>query len=230
MKAFIRYWTLFLTVILVLLLITQRLSFYYANQQIGWFDWIAEENGIWETVQALALILATGILVYGCWHYHSRFHSLFSFIAPLIFGALFFFAAGEEVNWGQFWFKFYPDISFDIHNHDWAGGHLDDVANSGLHWLIYIYGILLPLLAAIFPRVKTTLYDLCLPIPPLAFVPFCLFVIFIDYGWFYKHVLQLPYFPPPWSNSELRETLFDLVILGSVIVQYLRWREGSATP
>jgi len=191
-------------------MVTWTAGFYEVN--CPYFLLIAKEGGFWETVQALALILSGSILVFGA----------FRFRWPLLFiiAAFFFFAAGEELNWGQRWFSFATPAPLKVWNIDGQCNLHDSTFMIGCTHMVlllfaFIFELLLPMIAKYCDSVRYIFKRV--PLPPVAFVPFAVFGLLAG---------LLP--AGLWGVSEMQETLFYLVALGGVIVSTKRWNREKA--
>lgn len=81
-------------------------SFSYHGRDIPWYDWLALENGFWETLTSVTLAAASVFLTFSVIKYSESYGLKFAKWPPLLLALLFFIGAGEEISWGQHWFGF----------------------------------------------------------------------------------------------------------------------------
>jgi hypothetical protein len=185
------------------------------------------EDGVWETLGAVALLGAGGLLVYAGLM-RDRGSAPRRMLVCL--GVLLVVGGAEEVSWGQRLFGFATPQVFravnvqaevNVHN---VGGYW---ANYLLMLGFFFYVGLLPLLERTFADVRGVVTAVGLPVPPLAFAPFGLIGAFLG-----DHPLLTALWPPSsWRLSEARETLFSLVMLGVALDRWLLARRlPSALP
>jgi hypothetical protein len=213
-----------LTIITAALVLTIYLSFHYYDPAIswsdtdlftkdtGWFDKVVMENGFWETLQAVNLLLAGVFLVYTALRYRSSLPLPMSFLPPLLLGMLFVVAAGEEVSWGQHYLGFgTPEVikehnlqeEFNFHN---IGSYW---ANMVMILFFFSYVVCLPVLALLFQDIRYLVDRLAIPLSPATFIPFgCIGVLFDEHD-----AISRLWGTPPWRLSEAREALFTCIIL-----------------
>jgi hypothetical protein len=91
------------------------LGFFVARQGQEAFLIYLREDGLVENLQVLFLLASFGIAVYKCFHAPES-GKPFYFITWIGLALLFFFAAGEEISWGQRIFNFGTTGFFDANN------------------------------------------------------------------------------------------------------------------
>ena len=99
------------TMTLVFLII----GFFVARQGQEAFMTYLREDGLVENLQVLFLLASFGIAIYKCFHAPESGKSLY-FITWIGLAFLFFFAAGEEISWGQRIFSFRTTGFFESNN------------------------------------------------------------------------------------------------------------------
>jgi len=212
------------------LLQTIRWSFIYGGQGLRWYDTLVWEDGVWETLTAVALLMAGVVLVLAGLRFRKRFDTRLSFLVPLFLGFLYLVAAGEELSWGQRWLGFQTPGSmhelnvqgeFNLHN---VGGYW---ANNMMMLYFLGYVGLLPLLALFFMDVRYLEVRLAVPLGPVVFVPYAIVGVLLDE----RGALNRLWGSPPWRLSEARETLFSVVVLCIAALAFRQWhrrfREGE---
>lgn len=188
--------------------------------------WLIQEAGFWESVQALALLSASGCILWTTFRYGRGLFVAKGAVAVGV-AALLLLAALEETNWGQHWIK-YPtppilakwkgDGGMNLHDIGF-GSNVAETANIVLQSMAWLFLVIMPLLARYSKPAQHVINRLGVPTPPLAFTPFAIIGLMI--GW-------MPGFDaltPMWSVSELQETLFYLVALGGAVSHNLRWHQ-----
>lgn len=215
----------FLVLLIVFLgiLCTIRSSFQYHGRGYPCYDAITAESGLWESLTALGLLAAGATLIIGVVRLRSFFYRRWSLVTPAGMGAMFLLGAGEEVSWGQHWFGFTPPEALsalntqnelNLHN---IGGYW---ANDALVAFLFVYVVLLPVLAQCFPDVRYMVTRLSVPMVPVALVPYGLVALFLDE----RYVLCRLWGNPPWRLSEAREMIFSAVVCCASAHAVLTWR------
>jgi hypothetical protein len=91
------------------------IGFFVARQGQEAFMIYLREDGLVENLQVLFLLASFGIAVYNCFHAPDS-GKPFYFITWIGLALLFFFAAGEEISWGQRIFNFETTGFFESNN------------------------------------------------------------------------------------------------------------------
>jgi hypothetical protein len=91
------------------------IGFFVARQGQEAFMIYLREDGLVENLQVVFLLASFGIAIYKCFHAPESGRS-FYFITWIGLAFLFFFAAGEEISWGQRIFNFGTTGFFDSNN------------------------------------------------------------------------------------------------------------------
>jgi len=227
-RRFILACSALLLAVFLCLLQTIHWSFSYDNQGVRWYNVIVRESGIWETLTAVNLLAASLMLIASGLKFRKSFHIHASFVVSLLLGALFVFAFGEEINWGQHYLRFdTPEViktlnvqgEFNVHN---LGNYW---ANNAMMVFFFCYVGLLPLLSYGFQDVRYLVDRLAIPLPPLFFVPYGFIGPLLDghksFNWIWGS--------PPWRLSEAREALFSFVMLCIATHIFLQWRQRFVT-
>lgn len=228
-RKFTVWWMMLSAVVVLGLFLTMQLSFQYHLTGTRWFDILAVEGGIWETLTAVTLAAAGVFLLLTVRRFGHAFGPSFAKWPAVVLALMFFVGAGEEMNWGQVWLAFdTPEAleainaqdSFNLHNID---SHL---VNHLATLFFLAYGALLPIVALLFSEAAYACDRLNVPLNPLMLVPFVLLgVSMSDHALFYALWGQ-----PPWHLSESREVLLGLVMLGLSVSFYLLWEERAREP
>ncbi|MEW6755792.1 MAG: hypothetical protein AB1505_33165 [Candidatus Latescibacterota bacterium] len=207
-------------------LATIWLSFTYFGTGTAWFDWMAMEDGVWESLTAAAF-LGAGIVLGASlgrnWPAWPRWGER---VPALVLACVLVVAAGEEVSWGQRWLGFAtPDflaernVQRETNLHNLGGYWFQHVSFLG----VLSVGVLLPLAARLVGVVAYVVDRLRLPVPSLSLLPFAVAaVVFEDHG-----VMLRLWGNPPWRLSEARETVFAVVILCAAIQLAARARQAA---
>ncbi len=209
---------------------TIQCSFTYDGRGILWFDLLARENGVWESLTALCLFLSGALLIHASLHFRLRFPPpRAAFLVPLLLGLLFFAGGGEEIDWGQEAFGFRTPSAlkkinvqeeFNLHN---IGGYW---INQLMMMFCFAYVCVLPILARWFIDVRYMVERLKIPLAPMALVSFGVVGLLMDERDFFNRLWG----NPPWRLSEARETLFSVIFLCMVIQTCRRWRKRYTRP
>jgi hypothetical protein len=230
-RLFLMMWSLLLLFTVLGLMGTLYLIPAYGDKHAKWYNDIFFENGLWESIQALSLLLASMILAIGMARWSSLFKPRGSFLIPLLFCLLFFIAAGEEDSWGLLAVTprpaYDPPSPYNLHHQYFFGLNLSQGAHIALQLLFIFYATLLPLLAFFFKPARYMVDRWNIPIPHAAFVPFGLFTAWMIGPWPLDHLFHVTQFPKDWSQSEVLETIFYLIAFGGCILQYLKWKDRS---
>jgi len=86
--------------ILLLILIILALGFFFFNTDVPTFETYVQEDGVVEWLTVLGLILGSATCFYRVFHLRKQRKPWFLFVV-FIMGLGLFFAAGEEISWGQ---------------------------------------------------------------------------------------------------------------------------------
>jgi hypothetical protein len=184
------------------------------------------EDGLFETLGAVALFAASVMLVV-LWRRRARDESRIYRLVLLGLAVIFFFAAGEEISWGQHLFDWRTPESFaehnvqgetTLHNLEQAGGMSNLVFN--LFWLTF--GLLIPL-AALSETARRSLRRY-VPIFPLAIG----LLLLLNYALSKGVRVALP--TSLYSGSdvlghtsvEIKEALAECLFLAGVVWLYLK--------
>ena len=82
---------------------------------------------------------------------------------------------------------------------------------------------LLPLLTFFFLDIRYIVDRLTIPLPPLLFTPYGFIGVLLD-----EHkVFSRLWGSPPLRLSEMRETLFSIIVLGISLHAYISWKHCS---
>ncbi|MDP1836372.1 MAG: hypothetical protein Q8K75_10670 [Chlamydiales bacterium] len=156
---------------------------------------VPNEDGPWETVEAVMLSLT---LICYLWYIVSSWNKLPKMAIPtlILFALLIVAGLGEETKWGIGWSV---KDTYDLHQFD----------NVVVHALLIVYGVMLPLFAFIFFKVRYALDQVRLPWPHLAFSPWIVLVLVSE----------------PFLGSEAREIMLYMLFLGAVLFSTSRWRK-----
>jgi len=217
---FIRFWSGVNFIIFMALVYTMNLSHEYHGKNVLWYNIIALENGVWETLTAVSLFAAGILMILAVKRFGKGFRFSLVGLPTLLFGVLLIAGAGEEISWGQHWIGFEtPDFLFSVNSQEEFNIH-----NINSHFFNHIqviffllYTVIFPILAQLFLEVRYFFDRLLLPLCPLAFVPFAVAGVLMG-----DHAsLSGLWGNPRWGISEARETLFGIIILGTAIQFYL---------
>jgi len=174
------------------------------------FRIVALESGVIETLQALFLFGAGGLLGWVAWaEFRSGIRTAF---AGLGFALLLVFGAGEEISWGQHWLGFEtPEAIAAVNIQGEFNFH-----NIGSYWMNHAQVVLLVALAAIlpilgvgYPQIVYVLDRLTIPSAPPAFAPLVIVAATLDE---HDRIARL-WGDPPWRLSEGRELVYTLCLL-----------------
>lgn len=219
-RRFVWTWSALTLALLIALIATLRSTHQYYQQGIWWFDWLVLENGLWETLTAVCLMAAGGLVILSVLKYGPS--RVWLRLPTLVLGLLLVIAACEEVSWGQHWIGFAPPDNlgrlnqqgeFNLHN-------LDSHFANHLATLFFLtYMILLPVSSFLLPQQRYATDRLAIPMAPLAFLPFAIAgASMVDHAVFKKLWGNPPYF----FIGEARETLFGILMLGVAIRFWLQ--------
>lgn len=226
LRIFVRLWTALTFAVALGLIQTMRWSFRYHDKGILWYDSLALENGLWESLTAVSLAVAGVFLTLSVIKYRDSFGLKLSRWPPLLLALLFFFGVGEEVNWGQFWFGFEtPAVLRSINTQMEFNAHnIDSHMTNHLMTLFFLgYVGFLPLMVSSVKEIRYVCRRLNIPVCPISFVPFALIgVLMSDHGLFSNL-----WGNPPWRISEGRETLLGMTMMGMSMFFYLFWKDIS---
>lgn len=228
---FVRNWFWLMGTILILLLITLRISETSIGHTHWWQSGIDGEDGFWENLEVLILVVAAAIYL---WYFIHQREWPSKLTLVMVCGYLLFLvaASGEESDWGQVWFGFpTPKIMQEhtvehttaLHELIIDGTDLNTVANIAVHWLLICYGIILPILAFLCADLHYALNRLRLPIPHAAFSIWAVAVLLLEIKSVSTAILGVPPGALPWSPSETRETILYLLLLGAVLYSTKAW-------
>lgn len=189
--------------------LTAVLSFWYEDRR--WFQLLAWENGVIESIQAACLLLAGLVLLPLAWRAWRRDGIALSGLG-FLFALLLIVAAGEEISWGQHWLGFATPEQLERMN---VQGEFN-FHNIGSYWINHllilfflVYLGLWPALAVFYPQLRYLLDRLSMPVVPLALVPIAVLSLPLD-----DHdVVTRLWGDPPWRLSEGRELLFAVSML-----------------
>jgi hypothetical protein len=150
------------------------LGFFVARQGQEAFMIYLREDGLVENLQVLFLLTSCGIAVYNCFHAPESGKS-FYFITWIGLAFLFFFAAGEEISWGQRIFNFETTGFFEsnnlqhetnLHNLEIGGVKINKLIFSQLMGVVLVfYFILLRPLAVKVAAINRLVQLFHIPIP-----------------------------------------------------------------
>jgi hypothetical protein len=156
---------------------------------------IPNEDGPWETAEAVMLSLT---LICYVWYIIKYWDSVPKMAMPTLalFALLISAGLGEETKWGIGWSV---KDTYNLHQFD----------NVVVHVLLIAYGIMLPLFAFFFYKVRYALDQVRLPWPHLAFCPWIVLVLLFE----------------PFLGSEAREIMLYMLFLGAVLFSTSRWRQ-----
>lgn len=180
-----------------------------------------DENGVVELLQA-ALLLVSGVTAFRAWRSIPRERHKW-FRAWLLLAAICcFFVFGEEVSWGQWWFKWTtPDYwkvlnqqqETNLHN---TSRYLNQVPRRLLEFSVICGGILIHLVALI-PTMKRHLpqrFILIYPPATLSITAFC-YVLLLILSRLGRQVYDLSLIP---HTSETQETFLFLFVFLYILV------------
>lgn len=234
LRPFIIGWVTLLIATSAALFITFSQSVQKGNGWIRPTEHLIGVNGFWETLQAFCLLAASFLLIYHCWKYRISFKNTATFIAPLGLAIILFFIAGEELNWGQSWFNYdapgwiqelNQERKINVHEMSLFGFRFEPWADLAFKIFIFTFAILLPMLAFFFNDLRLLFTSIKLPLPPIYFVPFALLALTLEPLFSIIKLQSLPADQPVWSLSEMRESLFALIVLGTVIYHLALWKK-----
>jgi len=135
-----------------------------------WVDYFTFEDGVWESMGALAIFSASITMILLWRRSRGRETRLYQ-IALLCLAAIFFLIAGEEVAWGQHFLHWPTPADLDRYNnqHETTLHNIRAVngdANRAFNAFWFAFGVLVPLLAALDERARRFLRR-NLPVFPL---------------------------------------------------------------
>ena len=208
-RQWMRWATASLWLCVAVALLTLFVSFSHAESR--WFQLLAWENGLIESIQALCLLAAGIILPPLAWRDWSQQHNILSGIG-LLFGFLLVVAAGEEISWGQHWLGFETPEQlmktnvqgeFNLHN---IGSYW---VNNLLTLFFLTYFGFRPIFEYFYPHLRYVLDRMSMPAAPLLLAPVALISVCLDDN----DVVTRLWGNPPFRLSEGRELLFGASIL-----------------
>jgi len=222
-RPFVHRWS-YLLVVVSLGIVTTILTSFFAQKGTGfveWFELIIEEDGFWEMVTAINLLLSGVFLLSSGLKNRGYFSKRFSFVPQVMLGFMLCIAAGEELSWGQHWLGFgTPEMlktaneqsEFTLHNINTS------LANHLMVLFFVVFVGVLPLLHHYFVEIRYIVDRLGIPIAPLAFVP---------YGFISPALHEYAFYGSTHLGflGELREALFSCVMLGIGINTWLIWKK-----
>lgn len=198
------------------LLLTMRLSHTYQGKGIAWYDWIALEDGFWETGTALCMLAAGLLIIFECRKRKGVLSRPMGSILPVLLALALIFAAGEEMSWGQRWLGYAtPEAmkeinvqgEFTLHN---MGGRW---ANQVMILFFVGYIGIAPLLSRYFVDMRFLYRWLNVPMAPEAFAPFAFVSVLMDERQTFSRIWG----NPPWYLDEGREVMFGVAMLGVAV-------------
>ena len=222
-RAFGRSWVLLAVAVAIGIIVTIRLSFRFHLTDTLWYDILAREGGILETLTAAAFLAAGVVLLLTVRRFRAGFEYPVSIWPAVVLAVMFIVAAGEEMSWGQVWFPFDTPTGLKVINSqdEFNLHNIDSHLVNHLATLFFLaYGAVLPLAARLIGPVGFVCNRLNVPVPSVSLVPFILLGVLLS-----DHALFTSLWgSPPWRLSEGRELLFGTVMLGMSISYYLERR------
>lgn len=222
-RHFVIEWTILMGIVFGALLWTVKMGSDVAERTSEIYQILSARNGVWETLQFVALLLSGLLLVYGSFRYRSTFAYPVSIVFPLFFALVFLIGAGEEARWSLPW-KDPGEKDTTLRWLSFTGFELNQLANQLVKAIVILYAGLLPLFAFCFRSVKLLMEQLSIPLPHAAFVPFCLMGVALDHPWVFKDLLGIGAYPPHYDMTEFRETLMAFTVLGGVLFSLKKWK------
>jgi hypothetical protein len=188
---------------------------------------------LWKTIQALSFFTTSLILFLIMLLMPRIFRTKSAYIIPGILSFLFLIFAGEESDWGNLWLDFNTphffkkmnsEARFNFHDLVIYDINVNRYVKVLFKLFVFFYVVVLPILNKSSKEIDAKCRAFCIPIPPLAFIPFALLAFL--FGIKHYEGLSLVLYPiPGWLNREdVIETLFGLIALGTIISSFLTWK------
>ena len=169
---------IYFLVLSLFLIGTYSIYFIFSNEEI---NTLGDEDGIFEWVSFFSFLFAS-VLFFKSYKKNKN-------IYLLLLSIVMFFAAGEEISWGQRIIGFATPESiknnnvqkeFNLHNLEVFNAHyFNGETKKGISRLLeinflfklfcLIYCFVLPLISTLSPKINTLISKIDLPIPPLLF-------------------------------------------------------------
>jgi len=166
---FILFWTGITFIVLMALVITMSLSHKYGEKDVLWFNVLALENGVWETLTAITLAIAGVVLALAVRRLGKGFR--LAGLPALLLGLLLIVGAGEEISWGQHWIGFEtPDFLNTINSQNEFNFHnINKHLFNHLQVIVFLlYAGIFPILALLFLEIRYVFDRLLIPLCPFA--------------------------------------------------------------
>jgi hypothetical protein len=207
------FWNVILWSLFFGLISTIKLSNQYFNSD--WFRRLAYESGFWETLTAGCFLVGSIIYFRVIAHYWRKIEPRWLGLPAILIAILFFLGFGEEISWGQHFFKFEtPEYLAAVNTQNEFNFH-----NIGGYWInnlttafVFFYGICFPLAYLWFVDVRYVVTRLFIAVPHLSCVPISVIAMTMDEREFFKKIWG----QPSWRLSEAREVIIGLIVVISL--------------